>query len=258
MTASDHPSVTDVHALVAELLDAPRDALSLGSYTGADAERLASALGAGDALRPARRYLRFKLECVAQGLVEVGSVAFVARFGRHTPESLGSDAFQGLPVAVMVRDPGAPAGHRIVRGRHGGSDDGRLSARIETPTGEVKVLVLDVQTFFAGGPDDTPMAERTRAAISAMVGRGEPTLEAIARVLRVGRRTLQRRLSEEDTTFAQVLDQVRADIARVAVLDDNVSYAELSDRLGFSRESAFFRAFKRWTGLTPTEFKKQR
>ena len=65
-------------------------------------------------------------------------------------------------------------------------------------------------------------------------------------------RSLQRRLKDEGTAFQTVREDVRHELAQ-RYLDDNLSISEISFLLGFSEPSAFFRAFKRWTGLTPVE-----
>ena len=249
---SDNTSTTDVFGLVCRLLEAPRARLCLGTYSSQTADTLADAL-ATPPLKTTRQFLRLRLECALDGLMEVGSAAFVARFGQHARDSLGSDAFRGQPVAAIIR---IGSGYRLVRGVHDGSEHGRLLVRINSSRGVETVLALDVQTFFAASTEDASTADRVRAAIPTLLDEGEPTLERAARLLRVGRRTLQRRLGEEDTTFGALLEEVRISIAKQAVLEERLTFAEVSYRLGFSRESAFFRAFKRWTGMTPTEFRK--
>ena len=65
-------------------------------------------------------------------------------------------------------------------------------------------------------------------------------------------RSLQRRLRDEGTAFGALRDEVRRELAD-RYLGEGMSFAEISFMLGFSEPSAFFRAFKRWTGLTPFE-----
>lgn len=248
------PDATDVHSLASRLMDAPRTRMNLGTYSSENADALADALGSAP-LKQTRHLLRLRLECAADGLMEVGSSAFVARFGQRATDSLGSDYLRGQPVAAVVRDGSTERGYRVVRGVHDGSEHGRLIVRIETKTGVEQVPALDVQTFFAASAEDASATDRVRAAIPTILGEGEPTLERTARLLRVGRRTLQRRLGEEGTTFGAIVDDVRLAIAKDAVRDEGLSFAEVSHRLGFAGESAFFRAFKRWTGMTPTQFR---
>ncbi|HEY8091395.1 MAG TPA: AraC family transcriptional regulator [Polyangiaceae bacterium] len=93
--------------------------------------------------------------------------------------------------------------------------------------------------------------EVTRAALDA----GDARLEIVARRLGVGARTLQRRLGEHGTTYARLLDEVRRETAERWVEQGTRSFGEIAFGLGFSEPSAFHRAFKRWTGRTPREYK---
>ena len=76
--------------------------------------------------------------------------------------------------------------------------------------------------------------------------------EGIARRLGLTTRSLQRRLRAEGTTLSALKRDVQRELAG-RYLDEGLSTAEVSFMLGFSEPSAFFRAFKRWTGITPLE-----
>jgi AraC-like DNA-binding protein len=89
-------------------------------------------------------------------------------------------------------------------------------------------------------------------AITAALGRGEPRLEDVARVLAITPRTLQRRLQEAGTTFQARLDDVRHQLALELLEDPNLPTSKLALQLGFSEPSAFYRAYQRWTGESPT------
>jgi len=78
------------------------------------------------------------------------------------------------------------------------------------------------------------------------------SIEQVAKRLGVPPRSLQRRLKDEGTSFQVVRDATRKELAQ-RYLDARMSIAEISFLLGFSEPSAFFRAFKRWTGRTPAE-----
>ncbi len=82
--------------------------------------------------------------------------------------------------------------------------------------------------------------------------------EAVARELHVSVRTLQRKLIAGGTTFRQVADTVRGELARQYLTDRRVSTAEVALLLGFSEQSAFNRAFRRWTGESPGRWRRQR
>jgi AraC-like DNA-binding protein len=83
---------------------------------------------------------------------------------------------------------------------------------------------------------------------------GPPDAAEIARRMHMSRRTLQRRLSEEGTGFQELVDRVRADLARGYMRDPRIKLADVAYRLGFSDVSTFSRSFKRWTGESPGRY----
>ena len=99
------------------------------------------------------------------------------------------------------------------------------------------------------------IASRVRELLMAKLRDGEPEQGAVAKALGLSERTLQRRLSDEQTSFAQLLDEVRTELARMYLADDKLAIFEVAFLLGYSEPSAFNRAFRRWTGKTPSEFR---
>lgn len=95
---------------------------------------------------------------------------------------------------------------------------------------------------------------RVKAEVEAQLDKG-PVVKVIAARLHMSPRTLQRRLGEEDTTFAKVLDEARGQLARQLLVDPATGLSEVGFRLGYSDLPAFLRAFKRWTGKTPTTWR---
>jgi AraC-like DNA-binding protein len=96
---------------------------------------------------------------------------------------------------------------------------------------------------------------RLRASVRAHLAAGTPTVARTARELGMSPRTLQRRLEEEHTTFLALVEAVRADLALYYLRDGNHRLSEIAELCGYSELSAFLRAFKRWTGRTPTELR---
>jgi AraC-like DNA-binding protein len=84
----------------------------------------------------------------------------------------------------------------------------------------------------------------------------ELTLEAAARRLRLSTRTLQRRLREEGTSHHEVVDDARRRVASRMLAQSALGIAEIAFALGFSEPGGLHRAFKRWTGMTPAEFRR--
>jgi AraC-like DNA-binding protein len=93
-------------------------------------------------------------------------------------------------------------------------------------------------------------------SISEQLLRGEkPVLEVTARELTVSPRHLQNKLKEEDITYQALLDQVRKETAIDYLKQPQIPMFDIAFLLGFSDQSAFNHAFKRWTGYTPKEYR---
>ena len=97
---------------------------------------------------------------------------------------------------------------------------------------------------------------RVRRAISEALHGGDVSETYVSRRLGWSERTLRRRLGEEGTTFRQVLDDVRRELAQGWLVQSEMAIGEVAFLLGFSESSNFHRAFKRWTGQTPDEFRR--
>lgn len=119
----------------------------------------------------------------------------------------------------------------------------------------LSVLEDHARRLLAELPRGEGLAGRVRAAIAGDLPRGEPTVARIARRLAMSERTLQRRLREEGHTLAGLLDEVRAALAKAHLSDPAVSPSEVAWLLGFSDQSAFGRAFRRWTGKPPAAWR---
>lgn len=86
---------------------------------------------------------------------------------------------------------------------------------------------------------------------------GIPGIHQIARHMGMSNRTLTRRLAESNVTFRDLIRKTQEEIAKSLLKNSARSIAEIAFETGFSEQSAFNRAFKRWTGLSPIEFRKQ-
>jgi AraC-like DNA-binding protein len=89
------------------------------------------------------------------------------------------------------------------------------------------------------------------AILAERLSEGAPSAAEVAKRLNLSERTLRRRLDEEGTTFRQILDQTRAEMARAYAEDRRLSRSEIAFLLGFAEPSAFFRAWRRWAKATP-------
>ncbi|MGE7388675.1 AraC family transcriptional regulator [Streptomyces sp. NPDC004126] len=103
----------------------------------------------------------------------------------------------------------------------------------------------------------TTVAEQVRRTLTRRL-RGSPRLPELGEVagrLAVSPATLRRRLRQEGTSFQQLKDDVRRDAAIAGLAEGGEPIAELAARLGFSEDTAFHRAFRRWTGTTPGAYR---
>lgn len=100
---------------------------------------------------------------------------------------------------------------------------------------------------------DSSVTGRVRRAVMEGLSSGKPSAKEVARMLALAPRTLQRKLQEEGTTFQEVSDAVRKDLARQYIQSGEYDLSEVTYLTGFANPSAFSRAYKAWTGRTPSE-----
>ena len=96
------------------------------------------------------------------------------------------------------------------------------------------------------------LTTQVRELIISHLPSGEVSKDEVASTLNLSSRTLQRKLQDEDTSFADILNETRHELAIRYIHDDSLPLIEVSYLLGFSDSAAFSRAFKRWTGKTPS------
>jgi AraC-like DNA-binding protein len=87
---------------------------------------------------------------------------------------------------------------------------------------------------------------------------GEPSQEDVAGALKMSARSLQRRLIDEGTSYARILDDTRRGLAITYITQSRYSVGEIGYLLGFSGAPSFVRAFRRWTGVAPTAYRAAR
>jgi AraC-like DNA-binding protein len=96
---------------------------------------------------------------------------------------------------------------------------------------------------------------RVNCSLLELLPSGQASMEAVANKLAVSKRTLQRRLNEESTTFNNELNRTREKLARYYLAKSEMSGAQISYLLGFEDPNSFFRAFHSWTGQTPKQLR---
>ncbi len=103
-------------------------------------------------------------------------------------------------------------------------------------------------------PSRETWSDRVRNAAAEELCEGDPSMERIASRLGMSVRSLQRRLSEEGTTYSDLLDRLRRELAVEYLADPRVSIGEAAFLLGYGELASFYRAVQRWSGKTPGQW----
>jgi AraC-like DNA-binding protein len=131
-----------------------------------------------------------------------------------------------------------------------------LSRRIDGASAERrKALQQGVAAIMSQQPFDI-LTRARRAAFTAIV-QDDVTVENVAGLLGMHRRTLNRRLAESDTTLADILNEVRFEIAQRLMSDTALPLVDIAAALNYADASAFTRAFRSWSGTTPTAWRRK-
>lgn len=99
------------------------------------------------------------------------------------------------------------------------------------------------------------IAARIASLLATQLTNTVPDKTVIAAQLGMSERTLQRRLQEEGTSFQEILDDTRHYLARELLRNTALALGDVASQLGFAEPSAFFRAFKKWEGCTPGQYR---
>jgi AraC-like DNA-binding protein len=115
---------------------------------------------------------------------------------------------------------------------------------------------VHAQDILSNLKSNTSIAEKVKKEILIELKGEEPTLLKIAKNLGIGVRSIQMKLKEEGVTFQQLLDEIRKNLATKHLKEGKLSTTDIAYLLGYSEPSVFFRSFKKWTGQTPTFYRK--
>ncbi len=131
---------------------------------------------------------------------------------------------------------------------------------LDVPNQNADVGLTGILDDYARGllkqmPSQPTLSAGVRLQLLSHLSGGVPTAEAIAQALHMSVRTLHRSLQHENTTYRELLSQLRQEHAASHLANPRISIAEVGFLLGFSELSSFYRAFKRWTGKTPADFR---
>lgn len=112
--------------------------------------------------------------------------------------------------------------------------------------------------LMAGLDDDEPLPQRVKNALRLLLKDGLPRKERVAEKFAMTVRTLQRHLQQAGTSYQQILDELRQELAEHYLLHSDLAVQDIASYLGFTEARSFHRSFKGWTGQTPGEFREAR
>ena len=231
------------------------------------------------------RLARFKQLCTPERLLvkEDGQTCTVTIDWLHTPElppNLLVDA--AFATFVVLGRQGARAHITPRKVELARPDDGSsaLSEFFGCPVGygaERNALLLDVADLDRPFPGHNPelldmlnpalnaaLAEATasasislqvKAALKRILASGRPELVDVARELGMSERTLQRRITEDGTSFRQLTLETRQEVVRHLLSEPSIEIEEIACLLGYEDTNSFYRAFRSWEGTTPARWR---
>ena len=232
-----------------------------------------------------RRFIQLMNSALDYSLEIHGDHA-ISRFSSRVPLSRAAADFQLAALYSASRRwlPAPPNSHGEVWFTHPEPDDTREYARsfpgakvrfeapfdaivyersyldLPMPQADPRLHALlrrQLEHAVAELPPAQELRRKVRKLILAELPGGSPGADHIAERLQMSRRTLTRHLLQQGTTFKRLLDDVRRELAERALISEEVGIAEIAERLGFAEPAAFHRAFKRWTGLTPADYRER-
>lgn len=125
-------------------------------------------------------------------------------------------------------------------------------------TGITRFLMGHLDRELAEVAQTRSLQEDTKEVIARALSEGLPRMDEVARRLGLSARSLHRRLAADGLTFQTLTEATRRDLAEGLLRDERHSLAEIAFLTGFSEQSSFNRAFKRWAGETPARYRKAR
>ncbi|MEM1128097.1 MAG: AraC family transcriptional regulator [Bacteroidota bacterium] len=182
-------------------------------------------------------------------------------------QQVASAPFQPLAVFFKHPAPTTRAYHEAYFGCpvHFGADRDALlvsTATLQTPNrlgdpGLTRFFETHLEAEVEALGDVIPLDRQVRDYVVTRLSEGLPTISDAASQLGLSARTLQRRLSERGLAFQPLVDDARRQLAHRLLRHTHFSLIEVAFMTGFSGQSAFTRAFKRWAGQTPRSYRLQ-
>ena len=234
------------------------------------------------ALNRISRYVHFVADDIEVNLDETGDllIVTVTEAGNSERSAWGSDSSLAILVALCRMNYGDRLTPVTVEFRHAAPDDtggyfgffrcpvqfGRAADRItlpksivdeKLPSANPQLAQLSDQVMIQtlGRLSKERIVPRVKSVIIDLLPSGNVSDEQVAAELNMSTRALQRKLNRKETTFKQLLTEIRQELADKYIRNNQLSLTEISFMLGFSEVSSFSRAFKRWNGESPSEYR---
>ncbi len=118
-------------------------------------------------------------------------------------------------------------------------------------------LIEQAEKYLRSLYEQDNIAEQLKRMLAELMAAGEANADAACRAMLLSRRTLQRRLRAEKTSFQKVLQEVRAVLAVNYLSDKRLKALDVSMLLGYSSISSFTTAFKSWYDMPPAEYRQK-
>lgn len=136
------------------------------------------------------------------------------------------------------------------------SDETLSQPNILGDEGITQFLLSHLDAEIAEITDDGTLVRRTKDSIARALSEGLPRMADVARGLGLSVRSFHRRLADHGASFQTLTEETRRELALGMLQDERYSLSEIAFLTGFSEQSAFTRAFKRWMGQTPASYRK--
>jgi len=189
--------------------------------------------------------------------------AFVLSMTIHTIQGIAGPEWS--PRAVRLPDHGRAWVDGLELDASIDVDPARRHVAIELPRG-LLLLPLPGSRTLRAAPDPgaqldesappEDLVDSLRWVIDGLLGEGRPSVDLVAEAACVSRRTLQRQLAIDGLTYSELLDGCRMERARELLRGSSVRAIDVAYELGYQDPANFTRAFRRWAGVTPREFRR--
>ncbi|GAA6130555.1 helix-turn-helix domain-containing protein [Halopseudomonas sabulinigri] len=132
-----------------------------------------------------------------------------------------------------------------------------LSKTLPTASSLLLPKLTEILQHMLATLPSSALSEQVKRRIHLLLGSGDISAERVAGPMNISQRHLRRKLSQEGTSYEQLADEVRREAALRMIADGQLSLTSIAYELGFLDPSSFTRAFRRWTDMSPTAYRRE-